>query len=360
MIKLFDPNVGRRELEALRKVLYSGFWASGSGTGYVKEFEESFKQYIGCDECVGVNSGTAALHLGLSLFNVKGKEVLVPALTFASTAHAVLYNEAKPVFVDVEEETLCMDPNDMQEKINSNTTAVIPVHFGGMPCNLELIKKIADDNKIGIVEDAAHACGSRLKKKMIGTYTDVVCFSFHPVKNLSMPGGGAIALNGNDAKEWKRTLASLRWCGIDNRQGVYYDVPRLGWNFYMNEFSAALGLVQLKKLEMMNKHRRKIAKLYDSKIEIPNKTLYNEDCCYHLYWIRTKNRDEFIKTMGKNKIEIGLHYKPVHLMSFYKSDTKLPITEKVWPELVTLPMHTNLKEKDVRYIIDKVNEYAIA
>jgi len=356
MIKLFEPNVDREELKAAEKVLNSRFWASGAGTGNVKEFEESFKRYLGCDECVAVNSGTAALHLALSLFDLKGKEVLVPSMTFASSVHAILYNNARPVFVDIEE-TLCIDPDDMQEKINANTAAVLPVHFGGLPCNLELIKKIASDNKISVIEDAAHACGSTFKNKKIGTHSQAVCFSFHPVKNLSMPIGGAIALNGKNSERWKRILASMRWCGIDDRRGVYYDVPRLGWNFYMNELSAAIGLVQLKKLERMNNYRRKIAKLYDSGLHVSHKMPYNEDCCYHLYWIRIKNRDHFIKKMNTNKIEVGLHYKPTHLMSMYRSEIKLPVTEKVWTEIATLPMHTNLQKKDVEYVIRKVNEY---
>jgi perosamine synthetase len=358
VVKLFDPNVDKRELAAIKKVLYSGLWASGSGIANVKRFEDSFTRYVGCSESVAVNSGTAALHLALSLFDVKGKEVLVPSLTFVSTVHAVLYNGARPVFVDVEEDALCMDPADMQKKMTRNTAAVMPVHFGGMPCNLEPIRRAADDSKIAVIEDAAHACGTRFQGKKIGSHGHAVCFSFHPVKNLSMPTGGAVTLNGEQAGEWKKRLASGRWCGISDRHGVYYDISELGWNFYMNEFSAAIGLVQLKKLEMMNKKRKKIGKQYNKEIEIENKMPYSDECCYHLYWIRTKNRDEFIAKMNKSKIEVGVHYRPVHLMSFYKSDVKLPVTERVWPEIVTLPMHTNLKQADVDSVIENVNKHA--
>lgn len=357
MIKLFSPSFDQHEKTALINVLTSKSWSSGSGSGKVSEFENTFNKYLGSDECVAVNSGTAALHLALLQLNIKNKQVLVPSLTFVSTVHAVLYAGAKPVFVDIDPSTLCMDVEDLKRKITKNCSLILPVHFGGIPCNLGEIKKISDQHKVSVIEDAAHACGSTYNSKKIGTHNEIVCFSFHPVKNLSMPTGGVISLNDKSVSQRKKLLNSLRWCGIDNRKGVSYDVPRLGWNYYMNEFSAAIGLQQLKKLDKMNKKRRTIAKSYYKKILFEQKTPFVTNSSYHLYWIRVKNRSKFIRFMNRSGIEVGIHYKPVHLMSAYKSTAKLPTTESIWPELVSIPMHVDLTDTQVNYIIEKINEF---
>ena len=291
------------------------------------------------------------------LLDIKNKEVLVPSLTFVSTVHAVLYSGAKPVFVDVNRDTLCLDTEDLKKKISKKSSLIIPVHFGGIPCDLDEIRKISHQHGIEVIEDAAHACGSKFSGKKIGTHNEIICFSFHPVKNLSMPTEGAITLNGKFAKKRKNMLNSLRWCGIDNRKGVFYDVPRLGWNYYMNEFSAAIGLKQLKKLETMNSRRRSVAKMYHKGISFEHKSPISKDSCYHLYWICIKNRSEFIKFMNKSNIEVGVHYKPVHLMSAYKRSTSLPVTESLWTELVSIPMHANLTDFQVKYVIEKINEF---
>lgn len=357
MIKLFNPDVGSEEIEAVKNVLLSRFWASGAGSGKVKEFENRFQEYIGSDDCVAVNSGTAALHLAIALYDVRGRDILVPSLTFVSTVHSIIYNHGKRLFVDVDPITLCMDVEDLKEKVSSRAIAILPVHFGGYPCDIKTIQEIAEDHKLHVVEDAAHACGSTYNGKKIGSLTEACCFSFHPVKNLAMPGGGAITLNGPDLGIKRKILASKRWCGIDERQRWYYDVPRLGWNYYMNELSAAIGLVQLAKLDKMNEKRRKIANLYSRDLNVKHKMPFSEDCCYHLYWIRVKDRDYFTDKMIKAGIEVGLHYKPVHLMTLYNSSGKLPNTEEIWRELVTLPMHTNLSDAEVTYIIEKTNEF---
>lgn len=356
MIKLFAPTFDETEKHALLDVLESGTWASGAGKERVREFEEKLSSYVGSEHCVALNSGTAALHLSLLQFDLKDKEVLVPSLTFVSTVHAILYAGGKPVFVDIDQHTLCLDAHDLKKKITKNSALVMPVHFGGMPCDLNEIEKIARENDLSIVEDAAHACGTKYNGKKIGSHNEMVCFSFHPVKNLAMPSGGAIALN-RMSEHRKNQINSLRWCGIDNREGVFYDVPRLGWNYYMNEFSATLGLQQLKKLDQMNNRRRTIAKMYHKGISLECKTPLSDDSCYHLYWIQVKKRPDFINYMKNSGIEVGVHYKPVHLMSMYTSSHSLPITESIWPELVSIPMHANLTDGEVRYVIEKINDF---
>jgi len=230
-IKLFEPFVGKEEVEEASKVIKGKFWASGSGVGKVNEFENAFTKFVGCKDSVALNSGTAALHFALSALNVEKTEVIVPSITFVSTAHAAVYNNAKPRFVDVDESTLCIDIEDLEKKISQKTSVIIPVHMGGYPCDLEKIQKLAKDYKIKVVEDAAHACGANYQGKKIGSHSDMVCFSFHPVKNLSMPTGGLIALNSN--LNTINSLKSKRWCGISNRKGTSYDIDSLGWNFFV-------------------------------------------------------------------------------------------------------------------------------
>jgi len=357
-IKLFDPVVGNEEEISLKKVLHSGFWASGSGTGKVLEFEKKFTKYIGSKSSVAVNSGTAALHLALSLMNIKNKEVIIPSLSFVTTAHAVVYNGGKPVFVDVDPKTLCIDPKLIKKSITKKTRVILPVHFGGMSCNLHEIQQICKKNNLSLVEDAAHASGTSYKNKKIGSHGNAVCFSFHPVKNLAMPTGGAITLNGKDSQVFNSILKSDRWCGISNRKGSKYDVTSLGWNYYMNEFSATIGIEQLKKLDRMNLDRKKIAKRYSKELQIDSKMPFNKDCSYHLFWIQIANREKFMKTMNENGIETGIHYFPIHQMKYYKIKSKLSITEKAGKNIVSLPIHPNLDESDIDKIINLTNKFS--
>ena len=354
-IKLFSPKSDDLEIKKVVKTLKSGFWSSGSGTGNVLEFEKKFKKYSNAGECVAVDSGTAALHLALNVIGIHKKEVLVPSLTFVSTVHAIMYNGGIPVFVDIDSETLCIDPVDLENKITKESKVILPVHFGGYACDMQSMKKIAKKNSLVIVEDAAHACGTKYNGKKIGSLGDFTCFSFHPVKNLAMPKGGAITINIKNKKLFKKKLNSLRWCGISDRNGPFYDITELGFNYYMDEISAAIGIEQLKKLDKFNERRFKIAKRYETELNISEKIPLNKECSYHLYWILVKNRKKIMKKLKEKGIETGIHYTPVHKMSLYKSKTRLPVTENVGDEILTLPMHPNLTEKDVNYIIKTTN-----
>jgi dTDP-4-amino-4,6-dideoxygalactose transaminase len=228
-----------------------------------------------------------------------------------------------------------------------------------MPANLKELKQISKQYKIPVIEDAAHASGSAYQRKKIGFHSEAVCFSFHPVKNLAMPTGGAICLNLSNVKTSKKILNARRWCGIEDRVGFSYDCKRIGWNYYMNEISAVMGLEQLSKLDKMNSIRKKFAKKFHSQINIENKMPFSENCSYHLYWIQVKNRVEFMKKMKNNGIETGIHYGPVHKMTLYsQKNKKLPITEQIGKQIVTIPIHVNLKENDIFKIISCVNKFS--
>jgi|SaaInlStandDraft_7_1057024.scaffolds.fasta_scaffold12086_2 perosamine synthetase len=354
-IKLFDPHTDKFEKIAIEQVLKSNFWASGAGNGNVKKFEEKFLNYINSKNCVAVNSGTAALNLALSMYNIKNKEVILPSLSFVATANAVLENGGIPKFVDIDEKTLCIDPEKIVNAITNKTKVILPVHFAGFSSNLTKISEICKKHKIHLIEDAAHATGTSYKNKKIGSQGDLVCFSFHPVKNLAMPTGGLISINEKNHEKISKTLKEKRWCGISNRKGNNYDIKNLGWNYYMNEFSAAIGLVQLKKIDRLNKLRKRTAKKYYENILLKNKMPFDNQCSYHFYWIRVKNRAKFIKKLSENGIETGIHYKPIHTFSFYKSKIHLPVTEKVGKEIVSLPTHPNLTIQNIEKIIKIVN-----
>lgn len=356
-IKLFDPCITKQEEKQLLSALRSKHWASGAGSSLVNLFEKKFQEYIGAKTCVAVNNGTAALHLALSEANVSGNEVILPSLTFVSTAHAVLYNNGKVKFADIDPTTLCMDVDSAKKAITKRTRAFLPVHFGGMPADLTSLEALASETNSVLIDDAAHASGATLNGKKIGSIGTMSCFSFHPVKNLAMPTGGLVALNQKNFQQVRKTLLSRRWCGIADRKDVEYDVKELGWNFYMNEFSAAIGLAQLSTLDKLNKKRLNAAKRFHRELDVERKMPLNTECVYHFYWILVKNRKQFRKKLADIGIETGIHYKPVHKMSMYKTSVKLPITEKISQQIVTLPTHPNLTEEDLTKIIESVNKF---
>jgi len=357
-IKLFDIITDQQEIKELTKIAKNKFWASGSGTGNVMKFENNFKKYVNSKSCICVNSGTAALHLALSLFDIKNKEVILPSISFVSTAHAILYNGGIPKFVDVDPNTLCIDPLEVKKAITKKTKVILPVHLGGLSCDLRSLKLICKNNSLKLVEDAAHASGSKYRGKRIGQHGDAVCFSFHPIKNLAMPSGGAITLNHNCWRNYEIKLKSRRWCGISNRKNMNYDVDELGWNYYMNEFEASIGLVQLKKLEKNNSKRKSNAKRLFKEINLENKMPFDENSSYHFYWIRVKNRKFFMKKMADNGIETGIHYRPINSFGMYKTRRNLPNTKIISSEIVSLPTHPNLTANNIEKIVKITNKYS--
>jgi len=208
MIQVFRPSMGQEEIDAVAEVIRSGWIGLGPKTA---QFETEFAQYVGADHAVGVNSCTAALDLAIKLLGVNhGHEVIVPTMTFVSTAHVVAYNLATPVFADVDPRTLAIDLDDVRRKITARTRAIIPVHYSGRPVDLDALKEVAGG--IPIIEDCAHATGARYRGRHVGSIGDIGCFSFHAVKNLAMGDGGALCVNN---AQWAQRAKRLRWLGID-------------------------------------------------------------------------------------------------------------------------------------------------
>jgi len=377
MIPLFRPSVGEEELKALEEVIKSHWIGLGPKT---EEFEKRFAEYVDARNAIGTNSGTAALHLALKAFDVgPGDEVIVPSLTFISCAHVVLYCKAKPVFVDVCEDTLTMSVEDLRRKITKRTKAIIPVHYGGHSCNMNPILEMAEERDFAVIDDAAHACGAEYKRKKIGAFGDATCFSFHAVKNLTTGEGGMITTNRRDIVE---KLRKLRWLGISKgtwdryspRQEKttgstlrwYYEVEDLGYKYHMNDLQATIGIVQLRKLDRLNNRRRDIAEYYKEQlsdldwIENPVEKEYARNV-YHLYVIKAENRDEFTFYMAENNITTSVHYIPIHLHPFYrKYKADVPATERVWRKLVTLPMFPDLSDSDLKRIVDATKRFRVS
>ena len=265
MIPVFKPCYDHQELEALREPFESGWIGLGPKT---KEFEERFAAFLGAPYATAVNSATSALHLAMKVADVEGAEVITTPMTFVSTNHAILYCGGIPVFADIEPDTLNIDPRDVERKVTPRTKAIVVVHYGGHGCDMEAILGIARRHGLKVIEDAAHACGGQYRGQMLGTLGDFGCFSFHAVKNLATGDGGMIVSRDEaDATRMRR----LAWLGItrgtwDRVEGKgyswEYNVEELGLKCHMNDITAAIGLVQLSKLERTNGRRRYLAERY--------------------------------------------------------------------------------------------------
>jgi len=351
MIPVFRPYYDAREEAAVVQVLRSGWIGLGPVT---ERFEQQFARRVGAKYAIAVNSCTAALHIALRLLNVgRGDEVLVPTMTFVSTAMVADYEGASPVFCDVAEDTLAMDYRDASERHTIRTKVVVPVLYGGRPV-------AAPDLGVPVVYDCAHAMGAKWDAA-----GKICCWSFHAVKNLATGDGGMITL---DDEEMHRRALRLRWLGIDkstwSRGGVErrywweYHIEETGFKYHMNDINAALGVVQLEKLDEMQAIRHRLVRQYLDElagvdgIELPR---YDEASSWHLFAIRTPRRNELSTYLQEHGISTGVHYKPIHLYPLYKKYT-LPVAERVWTALLTLPLFPALTSGQVSEICDRLKE----
>ncbi len=374
MIQVFKPSMTQEEIDAVAEVMRSGWIGLGPKTA---EFERQFAQFVGTTHAVAVNSCTAALDLALKLLDVNhGHEVIVPTMTFVSTAHCVAYRLAMPVFADVDPHTLSLDLDDVRRKITSRTRAIIPVHYSGRPIDMDALKEIAGGpghQTLAIIEDCAHATGARYKGRSVGSIGDIGCFSFHAVKNLAMGDGGALTLND---EQWMQRSKRLRWLGIDkgtwDRTSIdksywwQYSVDEIGLKCHMNDIAAAIGLVQLRRLEAMNGRRREIARRYSEAfapyefLETPPGDTPDLESSWHIYCLKAPERDDLCAFLQQKGIATGVHYMPVHLYSCYGNKPHLPQAEAVSKRIVSLPMYPDMTDADVEQVIDSITAYYVA
>ncbi len=369
-VALADLDFDQRELNQLIKVFKNKWLTMGER---VKEFERRFAQFLGVRYCIATSSGTGALHLALKSLGLKpGDEILVPALTFVASANSVLYNGAKPVFVDSTNlDDFNISVEDLEKNITRRSKALIVVHYAGYLANMNEIRKIAKKRNLFIIEDAAHAVGAKLHNKMAGNLGTLGCFSFFSNKNLATGEGGMVATNDKKLAQNIRLcrshgMTTLTW-ERHTKRAISYDVLDLGYNYRMTELSAALGIEQLKKLKKNNLKRKKLTDLYVQNLNsieglhIPFQN-YLRDSSYHIFPIlldKRINRKRFIEGLRQKGIQTSIHYPPVHQFTYYKrilktSKLRLPIAEQIGACEVTLPLHPLMSQKDVIYVCDKV------
>ena len=364
------------DIQAVVEVLRSDWLTTGPK---VREFEEAFAEYVGAKYAVAVSSGTAALHSAMYAIDIgPGDEVIVPPMTFASTANCVVFQGGTPVFADVDPDTLLIDPAQVGARIRPNTKAIIAVDYAGQPCEYDELRKIARQNGIRLVADGCHALGAEYKGQKVGTLADVTVFSFHPVKHITTGEGGAATTDDGKLAQRMRLFRShgiMSDYSQREAQGTwYYEMVDLGYNYRITDIQCALGLSQLKKLPAFLARRREIAARYNEVLRQikgiePLKVRDSVQHAYHLYVVRIvkeqcgKDRAQVFKTLRDAGIGANVHYVPVHLHPFYRNrfstDPGLcPVANEIYRHIISLPMHPSLSEADMERVIDVLRSIA--
>ena len=356
MIPAAKPSIGREERRAVRRVLKSGMLAQGPE---VAAFENEFSKLINSKHCIAVNSGTSALHLALLAAEIKtGDEVIVPSFSFAATANVVALTGATPVFADIDENTFNLDPLSVESLISSKTRAVMPVHLYGQPAQIDELTKICAKYGLILLEDAAQAVGASFDDQPVGTFGIVGSFSFYPTKNMTSGEGGMAATND---PEIARTIKLLRNQGMEKR----YANEIVGFNNRMTDIHAAIGRVQLNKLNGWTIARQKNAAFLNANLRnvitplVINKAVH----VWHQYTIRIldQNRDNFSEQLKKRGVGSGVYYPtPIHKLPSFSQATDLPATNRVSQQCLSLPVHPFLTQRDLEKIVQSVNEIAKA
>ena len=368
------PSIGEEEIAAVVDTLRSGWLTMGPKT---RAFEEAFAARIGVANAVAVSSATAGLHLGLDALGIgEGDEVLVPTLTFASTAATVVHTGARPVLVDCEPDTLNFSVADARRKCTARTKAIVPVHFGGHPCDMDAIRALADEKHVPVMEDAAHALPASYRGRTIGTLSPLTVFSFYATKNLATGEGGMVVgpdaelldrirqrrLHGMTRDAWKRYSKDGSW---------RYDVAYPGFKYNMTDMNAALGLVQLQRLDAMQARRVEIIAQYlealaevDELLELP--TVHDDiEHAWHLFAVRVRpeclriGRDEVITELNAAGIGTSVHFIPLHEHSYYRDvlgvrASELPVATREWQRVISLPLYPELTDDDVERVADSL------
>jgi dTDP-4-amino-4,6-dideoxygalactose transaminase len=369
-ITLSELNFDDRERKVVDRVIKGRWLTMGE---IVERLEKNFADFMGAKHAIAVSSGTAALHLALRALEVKpGDEVIVPSLSFVASSNAILYVGARPVFVDISGlNDFNLSCADMERKITAKTKAIMVLHYGGYLADIEKIKRIAKKHRLFVIEDSAHAVGADLNSRMAGTLGDIGCFSFFSNKNLATGEGGMITTHDNRLAEKLKLLRShgmtSMTLGRHRGHAHSYDVVELGYNYRMTEISAALGILQLKKLPEANRKRKALTDLYLANLDqtdglsVPVKG-YPRNSSYHLFPIlldEKADRKKFMELLKKRGIQSSIHYPPIHQFSYYRRNlkrrqTRLPLTEYVGAHEVTLPLYPLLKKSEVTFVCEKI------
>ncbi len=364
-IEFFRHAVDEKDRERVSSVLKSIFLTTGRE---VEEFEEKFSRYVGQNHTVGLTSCTAALHLGLISLGIgPGHEVITTPMSFCATANAILHAGARPVFVDVEEETGNMNVELIEPAITEQTRAIIPVHLYGQMCDMKRIKVLAEKYHLKIIEDAAHALEASRDGIRVGQVADSVCFSFYATKNITSGEGGAISTNDRALAD---TLAMLRLHGIDKgamqrytEHYEHWDMPLLGWKYNMDNIHAALLIGQLDRVDALWQRRDVLWRHYEKELmSVKNvtllRTLHGVQHARHLFTVLVPphRRDLLLRALQNRGIGVAVNYRPIHLLTYYRKhfahrEGDYPVAEIIGNRTISLPLYPSLEEADISYIV---------
>jgi dTDP-4-amino-4,6-dideoxygalactose transaminase len=376
-IPFFAPCIGEGEIASVVETLRSGWLTTGPK---VRQFEQEFAEFIGVRHALATSSATSALHLALEAAGVgRDDEVLLPTMTFASTGEVVVHLGARPVLVDCRPDTLNMDADSLAEKITPRTKAVIPVHYGGQPCQMDPILQVARQHGLTVIEDAAHALPARYGDRMIGSIGDATCFSFYANKTITTGEGGMVTTDRDDLAERMRimTLHGISkdaWKRFSAEGSWYYEIHAPGYKFNMTDMAASLGIHQLARCEEFSERRNRIAARYDEAFaEIPEVTPvaveYNIGHARHLYVVLlelprlTIDRNEFINQLNAAGIGTSVHYMPLHMHPYYRNTFEyepddFPVARAAYERMLSLPIYPKMSEADVQHVVGTVEKIA--
>jgi len=369
-IPLFKVYSDSRDIEGVTSAIKSGmFWCIGP---QIEEFERKICEYLGVDHCVTFNSGGSALHALMLAHGIgPGDEVIVPSFTFIATAYAPMYSGAKPVFADIEETTLGLDAEDVRKRITKRTKAILPIHYGGIPCRIKELRGVADDSAVVLIEDAAEAFGAKIGEKFAGTFGHSAIFSFCQNKIFSTGEGGCAITNDNAIYENLKLIASYgRVCsGNYFGAGTSVDYVSLGYNWRLSSIQAALGISQMQKVEKLIKMRKQVAEYYNAKLDKIDgvEMIYPPDgCCsvYQLYTIRitggSNERNKLMAFLAKKGISSKVYFDPVHKYSVFRKECGevcLPITEKISGEVLSLPIYPHMEKNESEFVVKSIRKF---
>jgi len=372
MLPYGRQSISEEDIQAVADVLRSDWLTTGPK---VPEFERRFAAFVGAAEAVAVCNGTAALHAAMYGCGIgPGDEVIVPAMTFAATANAVLYQGGTPVFCDVNPENLLIDLSDVEAKITPRTRAIAAVDYTGHSCDYDALRRIAEVHQLYLIDDACHAIGGTYKGRKVGSLADLNTFSFHPVKHLTTGEGGMIT---TDNPAFAARMRNFRNHGIttDHRQreqaGSWaYDMVDLGYNYRITDFQCALGISQMERLPRSVLHRQQVAKRYDEAFTgveqlAPLKRAHDVSHAYHLYVIQlhleriTVDRAKVFRDLREEGIGVNVHYRPVHLHPYYRDrfgtgPGMCPVAEKAYERILSLPMFASMTDEDIDHVVRSV------
>ena len=362
------------DIEAVSKALKRDYIATGPG---IAEFEDAFAKYVGVKYAVALSSGTAALHACCFAIGIQpGDEVITTPITFAASANCVLYCGGSPVFADIDPDTYNISPEEIEKHITEKTKAIIPVHFTGQPCDMDRIHEIAGQHNLFVIEDAAHATGAAYHGKKIGSLSDMTIFSFHPVKHMTTCEGGMVTTNNEDL--YKKIKAFRAYCITkdpelleDKEDGPWhYEMQGLGYNYRISDVMCALGISQLKKVDLFVKKRREISARYNEEMKNFDHIVlpYRAEGCdssWHLYAIRIKDgkRREAYQRLKGAGIGVDVHYLPVYKHPYYQKhgyrEVKCPNAEFIYDQILSIPIFYRLTDEEQTYVIKQIADLAV-